>query len=210
MKARAVSTASAIAIMARAGTLANIPARQSIFHQGDRARAVYFIRKGIVMVAQKGKRRRAVISLVSSGSFLNEYCLLGHETCLWTATTITACSVVEIRQREFTRMLREEPVVSELFQSALLSHIIHLAEDLRELLVSTSEQRLAGTLTRLAQLSSGSRRTGQVPWIDQQSLADVVGTTRSRINFFMNRFRRCGFISYKRDVRIRKSLKPVA
>lgn len=211
MKPKAVSAASAIAIMARSGTLANIPAKEGIFHQREHARSVYFIRKGVVMLAMKRKgRRRAVISLVPSGSFLNECCLLGHEFCLCTATTVTPCSIVEIQKREMARLLRDEPFVSEFFLSALLAHMIRSADDVHELLVCTSEQRLAGTLTRLARMSESPSPAGSVPWMDQQSLADAVGTTRGRVNFFMNRFRELGFISYKRKVRIKKSLKTVA
>jgi CRP/FNR family cyclic AMP-dependent transcriptional regulator len=207
MKAKAARAASAIAILAKSGTLVNVTARETIFHQGERVRSIYFIRKGIVMLTAKTKhRRRAVISLVPAGSFLNEGCLLGHGASLSTATTVSPCSIIEIKQREMARMLREESVVSKFFWSALLAHIIRLAEDLHDLLVSNCEERLASTLTRLAQMSPGFSRTGDVPWLDQQTLADAVGTTRNRVSFFMNRFRRRGFISYKRDMRIKKPL----
>ena len=203
--------ASAIGLMCEAGKLLKVPLDKIIYDQGAPAQSIYFIQKGFVMLTVKAKnRRRVVIAILPAGSFFSEPCLNDHRKYLSTATAITACSIIAIKKKVMARLLLDEATVSSFYQTNLLASMIRYRDDFHDLLINTSEQRLARALLRMAHMRPGPGHVGHIPNLDQQILADMVGTTRSRVNFFMNRFRKQGFISYNGGLRVNNSLKAVA
>ena len=211
MKVTSGQAASASRLMCEAGKLLNVPLNEIIYGQGAPAQSIFFIQKGIVMLTVKAKnRRRVVIAILPAGSFFSEPCLNDHRKYLSTATAITACSIIAIKKKVMARLLLDEATVSSFYQTNLLASMIRYRDDFHDLLVNTSEQRLARALLRMAHMRPGPGHVGHIPNLDQQILADMVGTTRSRVNFFMNRFRKQGFISYNGGLRVNNSLKAVA
>jgi CRP/FNR family transcriptional regulator, cyclic AMP receptor protein len=210
MRAIDIQAASANGIMEEAGTLRRVEADGIIYAQGAPAQSVFFIQKGIVMLTVRARnRRRAVIAILPAGSFFSEPCLNDHRKHLSTATAITACSIIVIKKNVMARMLRKEATVSSFFRTSLLTSMIQLRDDFHDMLVSTSEQRLARALLHMAQMHP-PHQFGHIPIVNQQILAEMVGTTRSRVNFFMNRFRKRGLISYNGYLHVRNALKTVA
>jgi CRP/FNR family cyclic AMP-dependent transcriptional regulator len=197
-------------LLAGTGTISRYQRRETIYSQGKAARKIYYIYRGIVVLTVRSKSRRpVVIGVLGSGDFFNELCLLGHPYCLSTAVTITSSSIRAIEKEEMIRILHQESAISDFFQSCLLSSIVRFREDKMDMLLSSSEQRLARMLLHLAHAGSNSRRMALLPRMSQQALAEMVGTTRSRVNFFMNRFRKRGFIHYNGGLEVRSALRNV-
>lgn len=210
LRAIDIQAASANGILEEAGTLRRVAADGIIYAQGAPAQSVFFIQKGIVMLTVRARnRRRAVIAILSAGNFFSEPCLNDHRKHLSTATAITACSITVIKKNVMARILLKEATVSSFFQASLLTSMIRLRDDFHDMLVSTSEQRLARALLHMARLHP-PHQAGHIPIVNQQILAEMVGTTRSRVNFFMNRFRKRGLISYNGYLHVKNALKTVA
>jgi CRP/FNR family cyclic AMP-dependent transcriptional regulator len=186
--------------LARVGdgrTSAEYRKSQVVFAQGDPADAILYIQKGkvkLTVVSDSGKE--AVIAILGSGEFLGEGCLAGRPFYLGTATAMADCSVVRLEKSSMIRLLHEEPAFSELFVSYLLSRNIRIEEDLVDQLFNSSEKRLARVLLLLANFGKESIPEPVIAKISQQTLAEMIGTTRSRVSFFMNKFRKLGFIEY--------------
>jgi CRP-like cAMP-binding protein len=188
-------------------TLLQIRKRQLIFSQGDAADAVFYLQEGRVrlsVVSQQGKE--AVIAMLEPGSFLGEGCLAGQLVCMATATAVESSTLVRIDRQAMTRVLHEEPAFSELFLGYLLSRNIRIQEDLVDQLFNSSEKRLARVLLLMAHFGKEGKSVALIPKISQEVLAEMVGTTRSRVSFFMNRFRKLGFLEYNGGVHVHSSL----
>lgn len=181
---------------------------QSLFAQGDDARAVYFIQKGKLKLTVSSVRgKEATISLMGPGDFLGEECVSVMQPLrLATATAITPCSLMAINKKEMTRMIAEEKALSEIFVSFILARNVRIQEDLIDQLFNSSEKRLARTLLLLAHVGKESKAEPVIPRVKQEVLAEMIGTTRSRVSFFMNRFRKLGFIEYNGELTVHSSL----
>jgi CRP-like cAMP-binding protein len=182
-------------------------AKQTIFSQGDPADAVFYIEKGSVqlcVVSQQGKE--AVIAMLGQGEFFGEGCLTGQTTYLSTAIAMAPSELLKIRKATMVRALHEQPGLAELFTSYLLSRNIQIEADLVDQLFNSSEKRLARALLFLANFGTDGNRDMVIPKVNQDVLAARVGTTRSRINFFMNKFRKLGFIEYNGHLKVNSSL----
>jgi CRP/FNR family transcriptional regulator, cyclic AMP receptor protein len=168
-----------------------------VFAQSDPANAIFYIQKGkvkLTVVSDNGKE--AVIAILSVGDFLGEGCLAGRTLYLGTATAISECSIVRLEKSSMIRLLHEEPTFSELFVAYLLSRNIRIEEDLVDQLFNSSEKRLARVLLLLANFGKEGKPEPVIAKISQETLAEMIGTTRSRVSFFMNKFRKLGFIEY--------------
>jgi CRP-like cAMP-binding protein len=188
-------------------TLLQIRKRQLIFSQGDAADAVFYLQEGRVrlsVVSQQGKE--AVIAMLEPGGFLGEGCLAGQLVCMATATAVESSTLVRIDRQAMTRVLHEEPAFSELFLGYLLSRNIRIQEDLVDQLFNSSEKRLARVLLLMAHFGKEGKSVALIPKVSQEVLAEMVGTTRSRVSFFMNRFRKLGFLEYNGGVHVHSSL----
>lgn len=178
----------------------------TIFRQGDRADAVFYIQKGrvqITVVSKQGKE--GVIALLDAGEFFGEGCLAGQPQHIATASAATESTIVRVEKETMVRVLRDEPALSQMFMSFLLSRNIQVEADLIDHLFNSSEKRLARILLLLANIGQeGQMKT--IPKINQEVLAAKVGTTRSRINFFMNKFRKLGLIEYNGTLKVHSSL----
>ena len=181
---------------------------QSIFSQGDASDAVFYIQQGkikLTVVSSKGKE--AVIAVLEPTHFFGEGCLIGQPLRMATANAMEGSTLVRIEKSAMTRVLHEEPAFSELFMAYLLSRNIRIEEDLVDHIFHSSEKRLARILLLLAHYGDERYNVDLlIPKISQETLADMVGTTRSRISFFMNKFRKLGFIEYKGGLKIHSSL----
>jgi CRP-like cAMP-binding protein len=173
------------------------PRKQTIFAQGDSSDAVFYINEGkvkLTVVSQIGKE--ATIGILNKGDFFGEGCLTGQPLRLCSATAMTDCSVMKIGKKSMTEVLHEEPAFSELFVAYLLTRNIRYEEDLVDQLFNSSEKRLARILLLLAHFGKEGKPEILIPKMSQETLAEMIGTTRSRVSFFMNRFRKLGFIEY--------------
>jgi CRP/FNR family transcriptional regulator, cyclic AMP receptor protein len=194
----------------RAGrTFERYKPKQNIFSQGAPADAVFYIREGAVVqtvISNQGKE--AVISILGSSDFFGEDCLAGPGFRASTATSITACSLLRFQKGDIIHLLRTEPNFSQHFISYLLARNARMQEDLVDQLCNSSEKRLARVLLSLARLDLDKEygREAVVPRLSQQLLADMIGTTRSRVSYFMNKFRKRGLIDYDGELRINGSL----
>src|SRR6478609_2475504 len=171
--------------------------KQTIFAQGDSSDAVFYIKEGkvkLTVVSQIGKE--ATIGILNEGDFFGEGCLTGQPLRLCSATAMTDCSVMKISKKSMTEVLHDEPAFSELFVAYLLTRNIRYEEDLVDQLFNSSEKRLARILLLLAHFGKEGRAETVIPRINQESLAQMVGTTRSRVSHFMNKFRKLGFVEY--------------
>lgn len=180
---------------------------EAVFAQGDPANAIFYLQKGkvkLTVVSNSGKE--AVVALLGAGDFFGEGCLARQTLRMSTATAMDECSVMRLEKARMIRVLHEEPAFSELFVAHLLSRSIRVEEDLVDQLFNSSEKRLARVLLLLANFGKESPPEPVIPKISQETLAEMVGTTRSRVSFFMNKFRRLGFIDYKDRVKVHSSL----
>jgi CRP/FNR family cyclic AMP-dependent transcriptional regulator len=181
--------------------------KETIFAQGDPAKNVLYIQKGGVRLSvmnQAGKE--AVVAVLGPGDFLGEGCLAGQPIRIGTATAIAPTIALVIEKKEMLRVLHEEHEFSDRFIAYMLSRNIRIEEDLVDQLFNSSEKRLARTLLLLARYGQTDKPQRILPKISQETLAEMVGTTRSRVNFFMNKFRKLGFIKYNGGLRIDTSL----
>ena len=183
------------------------PKKQIIFSQGDAADAVFYIQTGKIklsVVSQQGKE--AVIAVLEKGGFFGEGCLAGQLVCMATATTTENTTLVRIEKTAMIRVLHNEPAFSELFLAYLLDRNIRIQEDLVDQLFNSSEQRLARVLLLMAHFGKESKPEPVVPKVSQEMLAEMIGTTRSRVSFFMNKFRKLGFVYYNGGLHVHSSL----
>jgi CRP/FNR family cyclic AMP-dependent transcriptional regulator len=182
-------------------------ANQIVFAQGDPADSVFYIQKGkvkITVVSEHGKE--AVIAILGSGEFCGEGCLAGQLRRMATASALTECAVVRLDKAAIIRLLQDDPGFSEMFMSHLLARTIRVEADLIDQLFNSSEKRLARILLLLANFGKEGRPEPILAKISQEMLAEMIGTTRSRVSFFMNRFRKLGFIEYNGHLQIHSSL----
>jgi CRP/FNR family cyclic AMP-dependent transcriptional regulator len=180
---------------------------QRIFAQGDPADAIFYVQKGKVKLTVVSKRgKEAVVALLGQGDFFGEGCLAGQPLRMATAVAISTCSIMKLEKAGVVRLLHEEPLFSEMFVAHLLSRNIKIEEDLVDQLFNSSEKRLARVLLLLANFGKEGIPEEVIPKMSQETLAEIVGTTRSRVSFFMNRFRKLGFIEYNGSLKIHSSL----
>jgi len=174
--------------------------QQTLFAQGDAAHAVFYILNGLVkltVVSPQGKE--AVVAILESGDFIGEACIVGQGVYMTTATCLNPSTIVRISKSTMKRMLLNEPALSELVMSHLVTRNARIQEDLVDHLLNTAEKRLARMLLLLAHIEEESTTGRVIPKISQETLAEMIGTTRSRVSFFLNRFKRLGFIQYMND-----------
>jgi CRP/FNR family cyclic AMP-dependent transcriptional regulator len=180
---------------------------QAAFSQGDPADAIFYIREGklkLTVVSRQGKE--AVVAILTPGAFFGEGCLAGQIKRMATATAMTDCVLARIEKSEMIRVLHAEPTFSEFFARYLLSRNIRIEEDLVDQLFNSSEKRLARVLLLLAHFGKEEKPEPVVARISQEMLAEIIGTTRARVNFFMNKFRKLGFIEYNGGLHVHSSL----
>jgi CRP/FNR family transcriptional regulator, cyclic AMP receptor protein len=181
--------------------------KQVLYSQGDAADAVFYIQGGrvkLTVVSQQG--REAVVAILERGSFLGESCLAGQTVRTATATALEDSSIVRIDKGAMIRVLHEEPTFAELFMSYLLAHSIRIQEDLVDQLFNSSEKRLARILLLMAHFGKEGKPEPVIAKVSQEMLAEMIGTTRSRVSFFMNKFRKLGFIKYNGGLHVHSSL----
>jgi CRP-like cAMP-binding protein len=180
---------------------------EAVFTQGDPADAVFFVQHGkvkLTVLSRQGKQ--AVIALLAPGEFFGEGCLAGQPLRMATATALTEATIIRLAKPMMVRALHRDPVFAEVFTTYLLSRNIRMEEDLVDQLFNSSEKRLARILLLLANFGKEGRPEPVVPKISQEMLAEMVGTTRSRISFFMNKFRKLGFLDYNGRLEVHSSL----
>ena len=180
---------------------------EKIYSQGDPARSVKYIQEGGVrlsVINEDGKE--AVVAVLGPRDFFGEGCLAGQPICMATATAIVPTSILAIDKDEMMRVLRTEHAFSDLFISHMLTRNIRVEEDLVDQLFNSSEKRLARALLILARFGKEHTTETVIPDISQETLAEMIGTTRPRVNFFMNRFRKLGLIDYNGELRVHSSL----
>jgi CRP/FNR family transcriptional regulator, cyclic AMP receptor protein len=180
---------------------------QIVFAQGDVANTVFYIQKGrikVLVVSEQGKE--AVVGILEPGQFFGEGCLNGHPLRISTTTAMEECLVTSIEKNAMLTELQSEPRFSELFMAYLLSRNSRIEEDLIDQLFNSSEKRLARLLLLLANFGKDGAPQPIAAHVSQETLAEMVGTTRSRVSFFMNKFRKLGFISYNGKIEVHNSL----
>ena len=188
-------------------TILKTPKKQNIFSQGDAANAVFYIQAGRVKLAVVSPRgKEAVVAILGRADFFGEGCLAGQLVRMATAVAMEDATIVRIEKRTMVRVLHKEPSFSELFMSYLLSRNIRIEEDLVDQLFNSSEKRLARVLLLLARFGKEGKTERVIPKMSQETLAEMVGTTRSRVSFFLNKFKKLGFIEYNGELRVHSSL----
>jgi CRP-like cAMP-binding protein len=199
------------AFLASAGVgrrIVHLEPKETFFAQGDPADSIFHLQKGrakISVVSAAGKE--ATITLASAGDFVGEAALAAVPGLrMSTATAITACSALKIGREEMIRVMHEEHDLSDLFMKFLLARSMRIQADLVDQLFNSSEKRLARILLLMAEFGEPGEMKTLIPKISQETLAEMIGTTRSRVSFFMNRFRKLGFIDYKDRIHVHKSL----
>src|SRR5271165_2738323 len=197
--------------LARAGLgrkIIDLKKDEVAYVQGDPADAIFYVQEGqlrVTVTSANGKE--ATITLVDAGDFLGENCMASpHPLRLATATATTECALLRISKAEMVRVLHDEPELSGMFVSFLLTRNARIQADLVDQLFNSSEKRLARILLLLAQFGKESKPETVIPKMSQEILAEMIGTTRSRVSFFMNRFRKLGFIEYNGEIRVHNSL----
>jgi CRP/FNR family cyclic AMP-dependent transcriptional regulator len=179
----------------------------TVFAQGDPATSVMFVEQGTVrlsVLSHTGKE--AVIAVLDVGQFFGEGCLVGQLQRMATASAMAACTIVIVEKKEMVRQLHAQPAFADRFLTHMLTRNIRVEEDLIDQLFNSSEKRLARTLLLLARYGEPEVSHRALPRVSQETLAEMVGTTRSRVNFFMNKFRKLGFIEYNGGLKINNSL----
>jgi CRP/FNR family cyclic AMP-dependent transcriptional regulator len=180
---------------------------QIVFSQGEPADAVFYIQKGkvrISIVSDRGKE--AIVSILGPDDFFGEGCISGQAQRIATVDAMSESVVVRIEKEEMVRLLHEEPLFSEMFMTHLLNRTMRVEADLIDQLFNSSERRLARLLLILANYGNEGKPEPLLAKISQETLAEMIGTTRSRVSFFMNRFRKLGFITYNGHIEVHKSL----
>ena len=188
-------------------TQAGYQKNQKVFSQGDPAEAIFFLQKGrvkLTVVSKEGKE--AVIALLGPGAFFGEGCMAGQLLRMATAETMSECSIIRVEKAGVIRALHQDPEFSQQFLHHLLIRNIRIEEDLVDQLFNSSEKRLARVLLLLANFGKEGKPEVVMPKISQETLAEIVGTTRSRISYFMNKFRKLGFIEYNGTLEVHSSL----
>ncbi len=182
--------------------------RDTIFKQGEPARNAYYIQEGVVKLSViNNAGREAVVAILGTGNFFGEGCIAGQSRSLTTATAITPCTILIIEKGEVVRLLHEGHEFLDHFLEYILARHIRMEGDLADQLFNLSEKRLARTLLLLALAGARGQPQKVVPKLSQETLAEMIGTTRSRVNFFMNKFRKLGLIQYSNgEIRINESL----
>jgi len=180
---------------------------QIVFSQGDIADAVFYVQKGklrVSVISNRGKE--AIVSILGVDEFFGEGCISGQALRIASVQTLTEAVVVRIEKNEMVRLLREEPNCSQLFTAHLLKRTMRVESDLIDQLFNSSERRLARLLLILANYGNEGKPEPILAKISQETLAEMIGTTRSRVSFFMNKFRKLGFITYNGHIEVHKSL----
>jgi CRP-like cAMP-binding protein len=180
---------------------------QIVFSQGDHADAVFYIESGkvkLTVVSEQGKE--AVVALLGTNEFFGEGCLAGQTRRIATVTTMTESVIVRLEKEAIVRVIHQEPAFSEMFIAHLLSRAIRVEADLVDQLFNSSEKRLARLLLLLANFGKEEKPEPILAKISQETLAEMIGTTRSRVSFFMNKFRKLGLIEYNGHIEVRSSL----
>jgi CRP/FNR family cyclic AMP-dependent transcriptional regulator len=188
-------------------TLSTYRRGDAIFSQGEPANAVFYIQKGkvkIVVTSEQGKE--AVVAVLGAGEFFGEGCLIAQPLRLAGATAMTECAVMRVDKAHMIRALHDEPALAELFTAHLLTRNSRIEEDLVDPLFNSSEMRLARSLLLLANFGREGRPEPIATKISQETLAEMIGTTRPRVSFFMNKFRKLGFIAYNGNLQVHSSL----
>jgi CRP-like cAMP-binding protein len=204
-------TFDAASFLAKAGLgrrIIQLKSRQTFFSQGETADSVFYLQKGrakLTVVSHSGKE--ATIALLNEGDFIGEEALATVGGLrLATATAITACSTMKIEIKEMVREMHDDPSFSDLFLKFLLTHSMRTQADLIDQIFNSSEKRLARILLLLAEYGKPGEPESVIPQITQETLADMIGTTRSRVSFFMNRFRKLGLIDYNGRITVHRAL----
>ena len=180
---------------------------ESIYSQGDTAETVMYIQKGGVKFSVvNGSGREAVVAMFGPSDFFGEGCMAGQPLRMGTATAITPTTLLVMQKKELLRVLHAEHELSDHFIAYMLGRNIRVEEDLIDQLFNSSEKRLARTLLLLARYGKQEQPDRILPKVSQETLASMIGTTRSRVNFFMNKFRKLGFIEYNGKIKVNKSL----
>ena len=188
-------------------TISKYRKNQKVFSQGDAADSVFYIQKGkikVTVVSEHGKE--AVVAILGNDEFCGEGCLAGQPKRIASATALTECEIMRIEKEALIRVLHDEPAFSEMFLAHLLVRAIRVEEDLVDQLFNSSEKRLARALLLLANFGKEGRPESIITKVSQETLAEMIGTTRSRVSFFMNKFRKLGFISYNGTMEVHSSL----
>ena len=187
--------------------LVEYAAKSAIFTQGDKCDAIFYIQDGRVKITVVSKfGREATLALLGPGEFIGEDAIAGHPSRLVTASTLTRCVLMRIERSEMLRVLKEESAFSDVLMAFLLARNQRFQEDLIDQLFNNSEKRLARMLLLLSQFGSEGNAQVVIPKLSQETLAEMIGTTRSRVSHFMNRFRKLGFVEYNGGLRIHASL----
>ena len=188
-------------------TIATYQPADVIFSQGDASDTVMYIQEGAVKLSVLSRGgKEAVVAMLGPGDFFGERALAGHPIRLEAATAVTATTVLIIPKRQMIRLLHDQHALSDRFISYMLARNLRIEEDLIDQLFNSSEKRLARTLLLLARYGKPDETHRVLPRISQETLAEMIGTTRSRVNFFMNKFRKLGFIEYNGVLKINNSL----
>ncbi|QDW39110.1 Crp/Fnr family transcriptional regulator [Bradyrhizobium sp. KBS0727] len=196
-----------LAIVGEGKTILEFRKDEVVFAQGDAADAVFYIQKGrvkVVVISEQGKE--AVVGIFGPGQFFGEGCMNGHSVRIATTTAMEDCLVTAIKKTAMLAVLHEQPKFSEVFIAYLLTRNSRIEEDLIDQLFNSSEKRLARLLLLLANFGKEGSPQPITPNISQETLAEMIGTTRSRVSFFMNKFRKLGFISYNGKIEVNSSL----
>ena len=209
-KAKQASTAKPTGVIDWTGVRtrrASYEAGTTIFTQGDPATSVLYLEEGTVrlsVLSHTGKE--AVIAVLDDGHFFGEGCLVGQAHRMATASAMMPCTIVVVEKRDMVRQLHSKPAFADRFMTHMLTRNIRIEEDLIDQLFNSSEKRLARTLLLLARYGEAGASHRALPKVSQETLAEMVGTTRSRVNFFMNKFRKLGFIEYNGGLKVNNSL----
>jgi len=207
LRARPFDAKAFLAAVGDGRTVTSYKKNSVVFAQGDVADSVFYIQRGKVKLAILSPRgKEAVIAMMSPGFFFGEGCLAGQPFRMATASAMTDCSIVQVEKRVMSRVLHDEPDFSEMFIAHLLTRNIRIEEDLIDQLFNSSEKRLARILLLLANFGKDGRQEEVIPHISQEILAEMIGTTRSRVSFFLTKFRKLGFIEYKDGMHVHTSL----
>jgi CRP/FNR family cyclic AMP-dependent transcriptional regulator len=188
-------------------TISSYEKNKIVFAQGDPADSVFYIHDGkvkITVISQQGKE--AVVAILGADEFCGEGCLTGQPRRVATATALTECKIMKLDKAEIVRVLHDEPAFSEMFIAHLLARTIRVEEDLVDQLFNSSEKRLARALLLLANFGKEGRPEPIIAKVSQETLAEMIGTTRSRVSQFMNKFRQLGFIDYNGTIKVHSSL----